>query len=88
MNKLEIEHKEEYWEFLRGISIIFVVLSHCCVPNVIMNGQLKLSAISLWYCLEVNLISTAVSIFFFISGYWGIKSFLRTKIKKEYYKKD
>ena len=69
--------KEAYWQFLRGVAILFVVLSHCYGPKVLEQNKLVVSLSSIWYCLEVNFISTAVAIFFFISGYWAEKSYIR-----------
>jgi len=68
--------KEDYWQFLRGVAIIFVVLSHC-ISVIELDDLRSCSPLGIWHCLEVNLISTAVAIFFFISGYWATKSYQR-----------
>ena len=63
--------KDQFWQGIRGIAIIAVVLIHCKTGMGYIQGTDALSKFnfSYWFILR-NIITFAVAVFLFMSGYF------------------
>ena len=59
------KYKDHFWQYVRAICILAVLLIHCSTPTAVSSkGE------SIYYLFVRNLINFPVAIFFFLSGYF------------------